>query len=80
MYYIIKNDGTSIFEQPYPFDFCIHCLFQLIDSSDPLLQNCRLVQLNFNNVRSSQRLPAVRVSSITVPEVAKLPAFTILFD
>lgn len=28
-YYIIREDGSSIFELPYPKDFCIHCLFLL---------------------------------------------------
>ena len=43
MYYILKNDGTFIFEQAYPLDFCIHCLMCLIDTDDPLLKNCKLV-------------------------------------
>ena len=30
-YYIIREDGSSIFELPYPKDFCIHCLCLLID-------------------------------------------------
>jgi len=50
MYYILKNDGTTLFEQPYCLEFCLHCLFHLIDSEDLLLQNCRLLQLNFNSV------------------------------
>ncbi len=30
-YYIIREDGSSIFELPYPKDFCIHCLCHLIE-------------------------------------------------
>ena len=30
-YYIIRDDGSSIFVLPYPKDFCIHCLCLLID-------------------------------------------------
>lgn len=30
-YYIIKEDGTSLFEQAYCEDFVFHCLIQLID-------------------------------------------------
>ena len=30
-YYIIRVDGSSIFELPYPKDFCIHCLCLLIE-------------------------------------------------
>ena len=33
-YYIIRADGSSIFEQSYPEDFIFHCLINLIDSSD----------------------------------------------
>lgn len=28
-YYILREDGTSIFLLPYNLDFCIHCLFLL---------------------------------------------------
>lgn len=45
MYYILKNDGTFLFELPYPLDFCLHCLFNLIDSPDPNLKNCHLFSL-----------------------------------
>lgn len=30
-YYIIREDGSSIFALPYPKDFCIHCLCLLIE-------------------------------------------------
>lgn len=30
-YYIIKPDGTSLFELPYQEEFIYHCLFNLID-------------------------------------------------
>ena len=43
MYYILKNDGTTLFEHPYCLEFCLHCLFHLIDTQDPNLQNCRLL-------------------------------------
>lgn len=33
-FFIIRPDGSSIFLQPYPFDFCMHCLLKLIDVSD----------------------------------------------
>lgn len=33
-YYIIRPDGSSIFKQPYPLDFCLHCLVRLLDVSD----------------------------------------------
>lgn len=33
-YYIIRSDGSSIFLQPYPYDFCMHCLLKLLDVSD----------------------------------------------
>ena len=33
-FYIIRADGSSIFEQPYSEDFIFHCLFNLLDRSD----------------------------------------------
>lgn len=30
-YYIMRSDGSSLFQQPYPKDFCAHCLIHLID-------------------------------------------------
>ena len=63
MYYILKSDGSSIFENPYPFDFCIHCLMLLIDNPDPSLRNCHLMQFSFDNVRSNFSPSAVEISS-----------------
>ena len=45
MYYLIKPDGTSIFEQAYCFDFIMHCLFNLIDHPDPSLRSCKVVSI-----------------------------------
>lgn len=73
MYYILKNDGTSLFVQPYPFDFCMHCLMLLIDSDDVTLQNCRL--MHFELVRQVIRPTRPQsVSSRSVPEIAKIYA------
>lgn len=30
-YYIIRPDGSTLFEQAYPEDFCVHCLIMLLD-------------------------------------------------
>jgi hypothetical protein len=32
-YWIIKENGTALFELPYPEDFIYHCLIKLLDSS-----------------------------------------------
>lgn len=32
-YYIIREDGSSVFEQPYCEDFIFHCLFCLLDTA-----------------------------------------------
>lgn len=32
-YYILRADGSSVFENPYPEDFCFHCLFHLLDTT-----------------------------------------------
>ena len=33
-YYIIRADGSSLFELPYPEDFIYHCLIKLLDRTD----------------------------------------------
>lgn len=33
-YYIIRADGSSLFELPYPEDFVYHCLIKLLDRTD----------------------------------------------
>mgnify|MGYP007111689698 CR=1 FL=1 len=32
-YWIIRSDGTTLFELPYPEDFIFHCLIKLLDVS-----------------------------------------------
>lgn len=47
-YYIIREDGTSIFQLPYPKDFCIHCLCLLIEDGQRyrLLSSTQLEHLS----------------------------------
>lgn len=33
-YYIIRADGSSIFEHGYPEEFVFHCLIKLLDKAD----------------------------------------------
>lgn len=33
-YYIIREDGSSLFALPYPKDFIFHCLVKLVDITD----------------------------------------------
>lgn len=47
MYYIIREDGSSIFEQAYPEDFIFHCLINLLDRT-----NERLSLLSFGSLPS----------------------------
>ena len=46
MYYLIKPDGTSIFEQGYCYDFIMHCLFNLIDNPDSSLRSCKVLYID----------------------------------
>ena len=32
-YWIIRSDGSTLFELPYPEDFIYHCLIKLLDVS-----------------------------------------------
>lgn len=50
MYYIILQDGTSIFEQAYPYDFCIHCLFCLLDNEDERYRHPQLMTFSLSPV------------------------------
>lgn len=57
-YYIIRSDGSSIFLQPYSYDFCMHCLLKLLDVSDE-----KYYLLNFTD---TSLLPAVQAESALV--------------
>lgn len=39
-YYIIRPDGSSVFDQAYPEDFVYHCLFNLLDRSEERYRLC----------------------------------------
>lgn len=43
MYYLILRDGTSLFIEPKPYDFFIHCLFLLIDNPELRFRGIRLL-------------------------------------
>lgn len=43
-YYIIREDGSSVFMLPYPEDFCYHCLFKLLDVTDENFRLMRFVE------------------------------------
>lgn len=55
-YYILRADGTSIFEQPYSEDFIFHCLINLLDRSDEQFRLCwfgagvKLVKSDFSHI------------------------------
>lgn len=34
LYYIIRQDGLSVFEQGFPLDFIMHCYYNLIERSE----------------------------------------------
>ena len=72
MYYILRNDGSFIFELPYPLDFCLHCLFNLIDNPDPNLFNCKLVQFEFTRQDIRPTRPH-SVFSLLKPDISNLP-------
>ncbi len=67
MYYLITADGTSLFAQAYPKDFLVHCLAHLIDTSEPLLKNCRLLDVG---AFSSLAVKLQALSSLSVPDIA----------
>lgn len=58
-YYIIREDGSSIFALPYPKDFCIHCLCLLIEDG----QRYRLMSFANPAPFSCQQLPKLDYSS-----------------
>lgn len=45
-YYIIRSDGSSLFEQGYDKDFIFHCLAKLLDCSD---EQFRLIEIDENS-------------------------------
>lgn len=60
MYYLILHDGTSLFIEPKPYDFCYHCLFLLIDNPDPRFRGIRLMSA-----------PAMRISLSALPALVQ---------
>ena len=55
-YYIIRADGSSIFEQPYPEDFIYHCLFNLLETAPD--EKFRLCCLNFKVLARGTSFPS----------------------
>ncbi|MBE6811097.1 MAG: hypothetical protein E7521_08605 [Ruminococcaceae bacterium] len=49
-YYIIREDGSSIFEQAYPEDFVFHCLIHLLDRTSE--ETYRLCEIDSNVLKS----------------------------
>lgn len=47
MYYIIRENGTSIFELPYREEFIFHCLIHLLDVSN---EKYRLLEFMENSI------------------------------
>lgn len=43
MFFLVMRDGSSLFIEPKPYDFCIHCLFLLIDNPEPRFRGIRLL-------------------------------------
>lgn len=43
MFFLVLLDGSSLFIESDPYDFCIHCLFLLIDNPDPRFRSIRLL-------------------------------------
>lgn len=57
-YYIIRADGSSIFEQGYQRSFIFHCLIKLLDRSD---ERYRLLEID-----ESCKLASVQLDSALV--------------
>ena len=55
-YYIIRADGSSIFEHPYPEDFIYHCLFNLLDTAPD--EKFQLCCIDFKNLVRGTSLPS----------------------
>lgn len=60
-YYIIREDGSSIFMLPYPEDFCYHCMFKLIDTGE------RFRLLRFDESINFFANPLLRTDSTPFP-------------
>lgn len=41
MYYILRADGSSLFLNPYPIDFCIYCMLVLFNRTG---ERCKLLE------------------------------------
>lgn len=53
-YFIIREDGSSLFLLPYPLDFCIHCLFHLIETGEKFRLLC-FSESSLSRIQTEQR-------------------------
>ena len=64
-YYIIRPDGSSIFEQGYQEEFIFHCLIKLLDRTDePLRLLCIDDTVKLVSVQRETALVAVERNSV----------------
>lgn len=45
MYFLVDERGSSLFLEPKPYEFCISCLFTLLNRDDLLYSKLRLLSV-----------------------------------
>lgn len=66
-YYIIRADGSSLFEQGYDRDFIFHCLTKLLDRTDARFQlleideSCKLASVQLDSALVAAERKTVEV-------------------
>lgn len=79
-YYILRSDGSSIFELPYREDFCAHCLLKLLDRTPnevyylceiaSTIQKPFLVSITDSEPRRASKFPNLSGSGVGVSSCA----------
>ncbi len=63
MYFIIREDGSSIFQLPYCEEFVYHCLIKLLDTAEN--QKFRLLQF-VDNMLILNYIPISKIDDLSI--------------
>lgn len=65
-YYILRQDGSSIFTQPYPEDFVFHCLVLLLDRTPD--ETYRLCEIDCSQLKQLSLYLPIKIAGIREKE------------
>ncbi len=69
MYFLVDERGSSLFLEPKPYEFCISCLFTLLNRDDPLYSKLCLLSVPELRLVQSGRLSLSAFDRLLIPSV-----------